>query len=368
MTGGGAVELDSILVVSGDSAVCEELAAQIGSPSLAVDQVADAEAALSYLQVRPDCTFVLSDFELRCGDGISLLESVSQEFPGVPVVLFSRRKTAKRVTEAFRSGAFDVLSWPAERGMLPRIVQAGLEHGRMRRQSLTYRRNLEELISERTRKLRVAMTSLERSYDITLEAMGDALDLRDAETQGHSQRVTAYTVAIARAMKVPAEDLKVIARGAFLHDIGKIAIPDSILLKPGKLTPEEMDVMREHCQRGYDMVRKIPFLDEAAEIVYSHQEAFDGRGYPRGLAGEEIPLGARIFAIADTLDAMTSDRPYRKGLSFDEALAEIERCQGTQFDPEIVETFLDFPIETWQQLRDSATRSAHTVDLLRIAA
>jgi len=195
------------------------------------------------------------------------------------------------------------------------------------------------------------MQDLERSYDITLEAMGDALDLRDEETEGHSKRVTAYTIALAQAIGLESDDLRVIARGAFLHDIGKIATPDSILLKRGKLTDEEMSIMKEHCERGYEMVRKIPFLREAAEIVYAHQERFDGSGYPRGLRGEEIPLGARIFAIADSLDAMTSDRPYRKGTTFSAATEEIARCAGLQFDPQIVEEFLAMPNETWPVLR-----------------
>ena len=136
-----------------------------------------------------------------------------------------------------------------------------------------------------------------------------------------------------------------------MHDIGKIATPDRILLKPGKLDPEEVTIMREHCTRGYEMVCKIPFLRDANEIVYAHQESFDGSGYPRGLKGEQIPLGARIFAIADTLDAITSDRPYRKGRSFGEAQAEIARCSGRQFDPAIVEVFLRIPPEHWAILR-----------------
>ena len=200
------------------------------------------------------------------------------------------------------------------------------------------------------------MQDLERSYDITLEAMGDALDLRDAETEGHSKRVTGYAIALARELGLNAEELKVIARGAFLHDIGKIATPDEVLLKPGKLNTGEMAIMREHCERGYEMVRKIPFLHDASEIVYAHQESYDGSGYPRGLMGEEIPLGARIFAIADTLDAITSDRPYRKGRSFAEAREEIKRCSGKQFDPAIVEVFLEVPLERWSDLRAEISR------------
>jgi putative nucleotidyltransferase with HDIG domain len=195
------------------------------------------------------------------------------------------------------------------------------------------------------------MANLERSYDITLEALGDALDLKDAETEGHSKRVTAYTIAIARAMGMPKEQISVIARGAFLHDIGKMAIPDQILRKPGKLDPDEIALMREHCWRGYQMLKKIPFLVEASEIVYAHQEKFDGTGYPRGLKGDEIPLGARIFSIADTLDAITSDRPYRPAQSWQAAREEIYRWSGRQFDPQIVEVFKSMPDNIWEDLR-----------------
>ena len=167
--------------------------------------------------------------------------------------------------------------------------------------------------------------------------------------------MTAYTIALARAMGVPPAEIKVIARGAFLHDIGKMAIPDEILRKPAALTPEEQDVMREHCTRGFNILRKIPFLAEAAEIVFCHQEHYDGTGYPNRLKAGEIPLGARIFAVADTLDAITSDRPYRKASSFDAAREEILRCSGTQFDPSVVEVFLKIPNELWHELRAEIT-------------
>jgi putative nucleotidyltransferase with HDIG domain len=362
------MELETILVVGGDEATRNLIAASLSRFPHHSDQVLDSEAALGYLQVRPDCRLVLAALHLPQTSGIALLDFISHEYPETPVILFAPQKSSSGILKAFRHGVFDFLYLPADQSLLATTVDAALEHGRMRRQSLTYRRNLEELIAERTRKLRVTMTSLERSYDVTLEAMGDALDLRDAETQGHSRRVTAYTVALARAMQLTPAELKVIARGAFLHDIGKIAIPDAILLKPGKLTPEEMAVMREHCQRGYDMVRKIPFLDEAAEIVFAHQESYNGSGYPRGLRGDDIPLGARIFAIADTLDAMTSDRPYRQGLSFSQAVTEIERCQGTQFDPGIVEVFLSLPVKTWSRLRETTSHDSQAAAVFSAAA
>jgi putative nucleotidyltransferase with HDIG domain len=263
-------------------------------------------------------------------------------------------------TNAFRRGAIDYILKPFERVELQSVVIRAVEHGRLRKQNALYRHNLEAIASSRTGRLRSTMQDLERSYDITLEAMGDALDLRDEETEGHSKRVTAYTIALARAMGLDSDELRVIARGAFLHDIGKIATPDSILLKPGRLNAEEMSIMREHCERGYEMVRKIPFLREAAEIVYAHQERFDGSGYPRGLRGKEIPLGARIFAIADTLDAMTSDRPYRKGTTFAAASEEIARCSGGQFDPQIVELFLALPTKSWAELRAEIGRQSRS--------
>jgi len=209
--------------------------------------------------------------------------------------------------------------------------------------------------------LQAAMVSLERSYDITLEALGDALDLKDAETAGHTKRVTAFTIAIARAMGLPREQIAVIARGAFLHDIGKMAIPDKILNKPAKLTPDETVIMQEHAYHGYQMLKKIPFLVEASDIVYSHQERFDGTGYPRGLKGEEIPLGARIFSVADTLDAITSDRVYRPAQSLAAARAEIEKWSGRQFDPQVVKIFLEIPDNIWQDLRRDIAAQSYRV-------
>jgi putative nucleotidyltransferase with HDIG domain len=175
--------------------------------------------------------------------------------------------------------------------------------------------------------------------------------LKDAETEGHSRRVTAFTIAIARHMELPQERVRIIARGAFLHDIGKMAIPDAILRKPGALDPNEVAIMREHCYRGFQILKKIPFLTEAAEIVYSHQEKWDGTGYPRGLKGEEIPLGARMFSVADTLDAITSDRPYRPKQTITAACEEIKAWSGRQFDPEVVKIFLSMPENIWDDLR-----------------
>jgi len=230
----------------------------------------------------------------------------------------------------------------------------------------SYQLNLQQQVDERTQQLTVAITQLEQSYDDTLEALGSALDLKDAETEGHCQRVTAFTISIAKAVPVPLPYLPVLARAAFLHDIGKMAIPDMILRKPGPLDNDERTIMRTHCEIGFNMLTKIPFLRDAAEIVLAHQEFFDGTGYPRGLRGEQIPLGARIFSIADAMDAMISDRPYRKALPMSHAREEIRRCAGTQFDPKVVEVFLSIPEQHWTELRQnlgSPFRLAHLKNL-----
>ena len=175
-----------------------------------------------------------------------------------------------------------------------------------------------------------------------------ALDTRDTETQGHSVRVSDYTVVIARRMGVEDPELTEIRRGALLHDVGKIGISDAVLRKPGKLSPEEWIEMRKHPEIGYRILSGIKFLEKSLPIVIAHQERYDGSGYPRGLKGEEIPLGARIFAVVDTLDAMTSDRPYRRALSYETARQEIIRNSGIQFDPSVVEVFLSIPPDDWK--------------------
>ena len=341
----------NILVIDDEAPIREALQAMLASGGYSAATVSCSDEAILWLQEHPGCDLVLSDVMMPGDNGLELLDRLSADFPDTPVVMLTAVQDIAVVTSAFRDGAIDYIVKPVKREQLLEVVNRALEHSRLRRQQAAYRENLEEIVSARTSRLRATMHDLERSYDITLQVMGDALDLRDAETEGHSRRVTAYTIALARELKLSADDLRIISRGAFLHDIGKIATPDAILLKPGKLTESERQIMREHCVRGYEMVRKIPFLREAAEIVHAHQECFDGSGYPRGLKGEEIPLGARIFAIADSLDAMTSDRPYRKAMKFSEARAEIKRHAGIQFDPSLVEIFLSMPEDLWSDLR-----------------
>lgn len=350
---------ERILVVDDEESIREIVSSMLSSAGYQTRQAASGLKALEVLDSGAEFELMLSDLMMPDMDGIGLLERSKGNFPDMPVIMVTAVHDISVALAAIRNGAYDYLLKPFEREQLLAMVRRALEHRRLRLENRAYQSNLESLVAARTEQLRQAMTDLERSYDITLEALGDALDLKDAETEGHSKRVTAFTIAVARAMGLPSDRIRVIARGAFLHDIGKMAIPDAILRKPGALTGEETAIMQEHCYRGYQMLRKIPFLAEAADIVYSHQEKFDGSGYPRGLKGEQITLGARIFAVADTLDAITSDRPYRAAQPTRAALTEINKFGGTQFDPDVVKVFMGMPETIWDDLRKQINSQIH---------
>jgi putative nucleotidyltransferase with HDIG domain len=350
---------ERILVVDDEEAIREIVCSMLTNAGYHTRQASSGLKALELLHAGGEFELILSDLMMAEMDGIGLLERLKDTFPDLPVIMVTAVHDISVALAAIRNGAYDYLLKPFEREQMLAMVRRALEHRRLRLENRAYQSNLESLVAARTEQLRQTMTDLERSYDITLEALGDALDLKDAETEGHSKRVTAFTIAVARAMGLTGERIRVIARGAFLHDIGKMAIPDAILRKPGALDADEKLIMQEHCYRGYQMLRKIPFLAEAADIVYSHQEKYDGTGYPRGLKGEQIPLGARIFAVADTLDAITSDRPYRAAQPTKAALAEISKYSGTQFDPTVVRTFLSMPETIWEDLRRQINSQIH---------
>src|SRR6478752_5144467 len=343
--------VDRILVVDDEETIREIVSSMLTTAGYKCRQAGSGMEALALLESGEEFELMLSDLMMANLDGIGLLERTKERFPEMPVVMVTAVHDISVALAAIRNGAYDYLLKPFEREQLLATVRRALENRRLKLENRAYQTSLESLVAARTEQLKKALVDLERSYDITLEALGGALDLKDAETEGHSRRVTLFTIAIAQALGMPREQIAVIARGAFLHDIGKMAIPDEILKKPGKLEPEEMEIMKEHAYHGYQIVKKIPFLVDVAEIVYSHQEWFNGEGYPRRLRGNEIPIGARIFSVADTFDAITSDRIYRRAQSYAAARAEIQKFSGRQFDPEIVKVFLEMPDNIWDDLR-----------------
>jgi putative nucleotidyltransferase with HDIG domain len=342
---------EKILVVDDEEAIREVISTLLDAQGFQCTTASNGKLGLEAFR-KDTFDLVLSDIVMPEMDGLKLLGELRLDDPDVPVIMVTAMHDISIALEAIRAGAYDYILKPFEKDQLYLSVRRALEHRSLVMENRTYQSDLEQLVAERTQQLSIALQDLEQSYDYTLEALGGALDAKDAETEGHCQRVTAFTITIARAMGVEKGLLRHIARGAFLHDIGKMGVPDSILTKPGPLTAEEREIMRRHCDIGFAVLERIPFLKEAAEIVLSHQECFDGSGYPRGLKGEQIPIGARIFAVADTLDAMISDRPYRKALPISAAREEIQRFSGKQFDPRVVEVFMAQPEKLWRELHD----------------
>jgi putative nucleotidyltransferase with HDIG domain len=356
------VNPERILIVDDEEAIREVVSTLLTAQGYKCDTAANGEEAINKMR-EGGFDLVLSDLVMPGVDGLKLIELVRGYDPEVPVIMVTAMHDISTAIEAMRRGAYDYILKPFEKDQLFLSVRRALEHRRLIYENRLYQQELERRVEERTLQLSQALEELEQSYDYTLEALASALDLKDAETEGHCQRVTAMTIVIARAMGVAEAELRQIARGAFLHDIGKMGIPDSILRKPGPLTPEETTIMRTHCDIGYQVLERIPFLREASEIVLSHQEKYDGTGYPRNLRADQIPIGARIFAVADTLDAMISDRPYRKALPMSAAKEEIRKHAGSQFDPRVVEVFDSIPEAVWLELRQNYQAPFQSVQL-----
>jgi putative nucleotidyltransferase with HDIG domain len=298
----------------------------------------------------------MSDVHMPGMSGLDLLRFIKDHDPDVSVIMITGILDVNVAVDSLRLGASDYLTKPFELEAVRRAVNKALEQRQSVMENRCYQRELERLVHERTSELNGALREVEESYRFTLEALAAALDAREHETRAHSQRVREYAVTLAQCLGLPQEEIVDVGRGALLHDVGKIGVPDSILLKPSRLTAEEWIHMKRHPVVGYEILRGIQFLEKAAVIVLAHQERWDGRGYPNALSGNEIPLGARIFGVVDTLDAMTSDRPYRRALSFEAARTEIQRCAGTQFDPRVAQAFLSVSPATWKDIHDRVNR------------
>ena len=349
---GAQVAALRVLIVDDEPASRKMLAVVLAQIGIHCAQAADGQEALRVLQAQ-EIDAVISDLRMPGMPGMELLGEVRRRYPLMVFLVVTGTDDIQVGIRAMQQGADDYLVKPTQvdAGLVSASLSRALHKKRLEQEVENYRRHLEEMVAERTQQLREALNQIERSYDHTLGVLGAAIDLRDSPTAGHSRRVFLYSIEIAKALGGLEHQLKNIAMGAWLHDLGKLAISDGILLKPGPLTEEERRVMQQHVQIGYDMVRGIPFLADAAEIIFAHHERCDGSGYPRGLKGANIPVGAQIFAVADTFDAMTSDRPYRRALPFNSSREVIELGAGTQYDPQVANVFLNIPGDTWQAIR-----------------
>ncbi|MFO7156230.1 MAG: HD domain-containing protein [Pseudomonadota bacterium] len=347
-----------VLVVDDDPLILRAIQRVLEAQGFEVSANLSPEMALAELRETP-VGLIISDYMMPGMNGVQFLMEARRICPDAPRLLLTAINDFRVAAEAVNNGEiYRLLAKPWNHAELVNTVRQAYEFGELKRQHARLsawvqeqnailqevNRNLEALVQRRTQDL--------------LDGMINALDYRDMETQWHSRRVSLYARRLAEEMGLTGRELLDVEMGALLHDIGKIGVRDSVLLKPGPLTEEEWEEMKEHPAIGYRLLRGIDYLKGAAQIVLQHQERWDGSGYPFGLTGEEICLGARIFAVVDALDAILSDRPYRAGRSFEVAVREIERCAGTQFDPAVVEVFLSTPPTAWEVIRQRVDRMA----------
>ena len=337
-----------ILIVD-DEVEITEILADLLSEDYECLRAASAEEALARL-TESEFELVISDITMPGMSGLDMIPHVKELSPDTVVVMISGMQTVESAIGALRLGAFDYLMKPFDLRQVEAVVKRALEHHDLVVAKQRYENHLEELVEQRTVELDKALNSLEGAYRSTLKALTAALETRDLETHGHSERVVTYSLRLGREYGLSSVEMKALEFGSLLHDIGKIGVPDSILRKPAKLTEEEWVRMREHPLHGQQILRGIEFLEGAARVVAQHHEKWDGTGYPLGLRNEEIDINARIFAVADAFDAITSDRVYRRGKPYEAAAQELDDWAGRQFDPKVVEAFHRVPKEDWEEL------------------
>jgi putative two-component system response regulator len=323
------VELSNVLIVEDEQASRDVIEILLASGKYRLYFAENGEEGLAKaVLLEPDV--ILLDVMLPKLDGFQVCRKIrsTPHIAAIPILMISTLDDHKSRLTGLQAGADDFIQKPFD----------GLEL-KARLSTLTQLNRYRQIVNQR-KELEKLHEDLLVSYNKTIEGWSHALDLRDKETEGHTQRVTEMTLKMARAIGLGEEMIPHIWRGALLHDVGKLGIPDAILLKPGKLTQEEWLVMRQHPVYAYEWLSSIEYLGPALDIPYCHHEKWNGSGYPRGLCGEDIPIAARVFAIVDVWDAITSDRPYHKAMSFEEARDYIIANAGLHFDPAIVEVFL----------------------------
>ena len=346
-----------ILIVDDENEIRQLLLELLGE-QFDCEGASTAEEALDRLR-KSQFELVISDITMPGMSGLDMIPHVKSVSPDTVVVMISGMQTVESAIGALRLGAFDYLMKPFDLRQVEAVVKRALEHHELIVAKQRYENHLEELVEQRTAELDRALDSLENAYRSTLKALTAALETRDSETHGHSERVVSYSLRLGREYGLSRDELKALEFGSLLHDIGKIGVPDSILRKPAKLTEEEWVRMREHPMHGQQILRGIEFLKGAARVVAQHHEKWDGSGYPLGLREEDIDVCARIFSVADAFDAITSDRVYRQGKSYEAAAKELDDWAGKQFDLQVVKAFHRVPREDWAELHRLSLQPKH---------
>ncbi len=345
------MDLQKILVVDDEEDIRSLLGEFLNSNGYSAITAKNAGEALDIYKKEEDIRLVMSDIRMPGKTGLELLSEIKKIDEDAIFIMISAVKDIESAISAMSKGAYDYVSKPFKLAQVKLVVEKGLDKRRLILENREYQKSLELKVRERTAELQVALERLDNTYTNTLRALVTALDMRDEETQGHSMRVLKYSMIIANLMELHDEkELKTLEYGALLHDIGKIGIPDSILRKPSALNKKEWNIMKTHPFIGFKILKDIGFLKKASAIVLHHHENFNGTGYPDGLKGKEIPIGARIFAVADAIDAMTSKRLYKDKISFKKASEELKTFSGIRFDPEVIDAFFKKSIAEWEEI------------------
>jgi response regulator RpfG family c-di-GMP phosphodiesterase len=339
--------IPNILVVDDEESILKIIAAIVKRKGFRCDCASSIGAARRLME-QTSYDIIFLDLDLPDGSGMDILEQQDEPNCRSIVVIITGHRELNTAVQVMRGGAHDFICKPFALELCQDRLDKAVERWRSRARYRYYQTHLEELVDTMTDRLHDASEQIERVYDATVRALGATLDLRDPETEAHCHRVAGYSVFLGQALGMSAVQLRNLKWGAYLHDIGKIGIPEHVLTKTGALTAEEWELIKVHPRLGFQLISNIDFLREATEVVLYHHEKYDGSGYPRGLKGQSIPLTARIFAVIDSLDAMTCDRPYRKALPFSEFLDELKRQSGKHFDPVIVNKVLELPESVWQ--------------------
>ena len=309
-----------------------------------------AEDALGLLSAQP-FELIISDISMSGISGLEMIPHIFRRAPQAVVIMISGLQSIESAIGALRVGVFDYITKPFDLRQVEVAVSRAWEHYELCAAGRFYKTQLETLVAERTAALDGAMNSLEAAYRSTLKALTSALETRDLETHGHSERVVTYSLRLGRELGLAKEQMRSLEYGSLLHDIGKVGVPDAILRKPAKLTDKEWVEMKQHPRYGQQILGGIDFLQGAARVVAQHHERWDGTGYPTGLRGEAIDRNARIFAVADAFDAMMSNRVYRQGMTYEAAAAELDQWAGVQFDPQVIAAFHRVPTADWSELQ-----------------
>ena len=330
---------ERILIVDDEPMIADILARRLTREGYVCVIANNGEQALSHF-LKGSFSLMISDVKMPVMDGIELLRRVKAISPKMMVIMMTAFPEIEKAIQAMRLGIYDFITKPITLDWMVLIVRNALEKQRLTEELEAYHQNLERLVQERTSKLQDAYRVLKKSYLDSVKVLAEAIDAKDPYTRGHSDRVRTVSMKMAIHLGFPQDRLESLEYGALLHDIGKIGIKDDILLKKELLTPEEYRSIQEHPLIGAKIVEGVDFFKDKVAMIQHHHERYDGTGYPDKLCGEAIPVEARIIAIADAFDAMTSMRPYRKAMSLEETLAEMERCSGKQFDPQLLSLFI----------------------------